>query len=140
MESNDKLKEIDIKNPTCYYFDYIIKSEDFDVDKILIDEKSYENILVYNNSCKSLIDSKPLHIWFNKIDELIRVYDGTRYVLLFGSEKNDFIYNRFRYLISVKNGITHVISHNYKKIKVNSYNSLPLKKTMTFHNIIILIK
>ena len=140
MESNDKLKEIDIKNPTCYYFDYIIKSEDFDVDKILIDEKSYENILVYNNSCKSLIDSKPLHIWFNKIDEFIRVYDGTRYVLLFGSEKNDFIYNRFRYLISVKNGITHVISHNYKKIKVNSYNSLPLKKTMTFHNIIILIK
>ena len=140
MESNDKLKEIDIKNPTCYYFDYIIKSEDFDVDKILIDEKSYENILVYNNSCKSLIDFKPLHIWFNKIDEFIRVYDGTRYVLLFGSEKNDFIYNRFRYLISVKNGITHVISHNYKKIKVNSYNSLPLKKTMTFHNIIILIK
>ena len=140
MESNDKLKEIDIKNPTCYYFDYIIKSEDFDVDKILIDEKSYENILVYNNSCKSLIDFKPLHIWFNKIDEFIRVYDGTRYVLLFGSEKNDFIYNRFRYLTSVKNGITYVISHNYKKIKVNSYNSLPLKKTMTFHNIIILIK
>ena len=140
MESNDKLKEIDIKNPTCYYFDYIIKSEDFDVNKFLIDEKSYENILVYNNSCKSLIDSKPLHIWFNKIDGFIRVYDGTRYVLLFGSEKNDFIYNRFRYHISVKNGITYVISHNYKKIKVDSDNSLPLEKTMTFHNIIILIK
>ena len=25
MESNDKLKEYDIKNPTCYYFDNIIK-------------------------------------------------------------------------------------------------------------------
>ena len=40
MESNDKLKEIDIKNHTCYYFDNIIKIEDFDIDDILRDEKS----------------------------------------------------------------------------------------------------
>ena len=40
MESNDKLKEIDIKNRTCYYFDNIIKIEDFDSDDILRDEKS----------------------------------------------------------------------------------------------------
>ena len=41
MESNDELKEIDIKNRTCYYFDHIIKIEDFDLNNILIDEKSY---------------------------------------------------------------------------------------------------
>ena len=29
MESNDKLKEIDIKNRTCYYFDDIIKIKRF---------------------------------------------------------------------------------------------------------------
>ena len=45
----------------CYYFDDIIKIEDFDLDDILIDENSYENIFVYNISYKSLIDSKPLH-------------------------------------------------------------------------------
>ena len=28
----------------CYYFDDIIKIEDFDLDNIIIDEKSYENI------------------------------------------------------------------------------------------------
>ena len=59
MESNDKLKDIDIKNCTCYYFDDIIKIEYFYLDNILIDEKSYKNILVYNISYKSLIDSKP---------------------------------------------------------------------------------
>ena len=47
MESNNKLKRIDIKNPTCYYFDGIIKIEDFDLGIMLIDEKSYENVLVY---------------------------------------------------------------------------------------------
>ena len=39
MESNDKFKEIDIKKCTCYYFDDIIKFEDFDFDNILIDKK-----------------------------------------------------------------------------------------------------
>ena len=27
MESNDKLKEIDIKNLTCYYFDVLLKQK-----------------------------------------------------------------------------------------------------------------
>ena len=46
MGSNNELKEIDIKNRTCYFYDDIIKFEDFDLDNILIDEKSYKNILV----------------------------------------------------------------------------------------------
>ena len=32
MESNDKLKEINIKNRTCYYFYDIIKTDDLDPD------------------------------------------------------------------------------------------------------------
>ena len=36
MEKDDTLKEIEIKNRTCYYFDGIIKIEDFDLDDILI--------------------------------------------------------------------------------------------------------
>ena len=39
MESNDELKEIDIKNCTYYYFYDIIKIEDFDFGNILTDEK-----------------------------------------------------------------------------------------------------
>ena len=80
MASNGKLKEIDIKNRTCYYFDGIIKIEDFKFDKILISEKSYENILVYDVSYKTLIDTKPLRIRFYKIDGFTRVYDGVYYL------------------------------------------------------------
>ena len=99
MENNDKLKDIDITNRMCYYFNDIIKIEDFDLGNILIDEKSYKNILVYNISYKHLIVSKPLCIRFNKIDGFIRIYEGIRYLVLFGSEKYDSIYNRIRYLI-----------------------------------------
>ena len=59
MNSNDELKEINIKNRSCYYFDAIINIEDFNLDNILIDEQSHENILVYNISYKTLIDAKP---------------------------------------------------------------------------------
>ena len=48
MESNNKLKEINIENRTGYYFDDIIQIEDFDFDNFLLNENSYENILVYN--------------------------------------------------------------------------------------------
>ena len=38
--------KVRIKNCMHYYFDDITKLEDFDLDKILMDEKSHENILV----------------------------------------------------------------------------------------------
>ena len=88
-------------------------------------------------SHKTLISAKPLHVRFNKVDGFIRVYDGTRYLVLFGAEKYDSIYNRIRYLIGIKNGITHVFFCYYAKIKVDSYNSVPLEKTLTLHNVII---
>ena len=106
----------------------------------MIVEKSYENISVYNISYKSLIDYKHLGIRFDKIDGFIRVYDGNRYLVLFRSEKYNSIYGRIRYLISVKNGITYIISHNYATIKVDSYDSLPLEKTTTLRNVIMLVK
>ena len=59
-------------------------------------------------------------IRFDKVNEFITVYDGTRYLALFGDEKYYFIYNRIRYLIGVKSGITYVISHIYAKIKADS--------------------
>ena len=51
-----------------------IKTEDFDFD-ILLDEKSYGNILIYNISHKSLIVAKTLHIRFDEVDGFIRVYE-----------------------------------------------------------------
>ena len=114
--------------------------EDFAYDNILIEEKSFANILLYVILCKNLIASKRLRNRFNKIDGFIIVYDEIRYLVLFGSEKYDSIYNKIRYLMSVKRGITYVISHNYAKIKVDSYDSLSLEKAVTFHNVIILSK
>ena len=76
--------------------------------------------------------AKLLRIRFDKIDGFIGVYDGTRYLVLFESEKYDSIYNRIKYLISVKCGITYIISHYYAKVKVDLYDFLALEKTVAF--------
>ena len=71
------MKKVRIKNRACYYFDDIIKLKDFNLDNILIDEKLSGNILIYGISYKILVRSKPLRLRFDKIDVIIRIYDGT---------------------------------------------------------------
>ena len=63
MESN-KLKETDIKNHTCYYFDNIININHLDFDNILLDGKSYKDVLIYDVECKTPYGAKTLHIVF----------------------------------------------------------------------------
>ena len=64
--------------------------------------------MIYDISNKTLIDPKSLHVRFDKTDGFIRIYDGTRYLSLLGSEKYDAIYNRIRYLKSLKKLLSHV--------------------------------
>ena len=137
---NNEFKKVPTKNRTCYYFDEIIKLEHFDLDNILIDKISHENILIYDISYKPLIDAKPLHIRFDKTDGFMRIYDGNRYLTSLGFEEYDAIYKRIRYLIIQKSGITFIFPYNFAKIKVHSYDSLLLEKRFTVHNVIIHIK
>ena len=66
MESKNEFKKIDIKNCTYYYFDVIIRVEDIDFFNILLEEKSYENILIYDISYKTFMGAKPLRIRFDE--------------------------------------------------------------------------
>ena len=57
-----------------------------------------------------MIGPKPLRIRFDKVDGFNRIYDGTRYLTLFASEKHDAYCNRTRYLISLKSSMAYVFS------------------------------
>ena len=57
-----------------------MRVEDINVDNILLDEKSCENILVYNILYKKFMDAKPLRIRFDKVEGVIKIYGGIRYL------------------------------------------------------------
>ena len=44
------------------------------------------------------------------------------------------------FLISKKSANRQSINHNFEEIRIDSYNSLPTEKTLTFHNVIVLVK
>ena len=66
-----------------------------------------ENVLICDISYKTLVVAKSFHIRFDKIDGFLRVCDGNRYLVLFGTEKYDAICDNIRCLISLESGITN---------------------------------
>ena len=50
------------------------------------------------------------------------------------------ICDRIKYLITEKIGITDSANHNFARIRIDSYNSLPIEKILTFHYVTLLIK
>ena len=65
-----------------------------------------------------MIGPKPSHIILDKIDGFIRVFDGSRHLVLLGPEKYDAIYNRIRYLTKLKISIKYVFPHYFAKVKL----------------------
>ena len=60
---SNKVKDIDTKNRTYYFFNDFINTENFDSNNIKIDEKSFEDILIY-------------YIGYVTIKEYVKVYCG----------------------------------------------------------------
>ena len=115
------------------------KFEGFDFDNILTDEKSHENILICDISCKTLTDLKPLHIRFDKINGLIRIYDGTRYLILLTLKNMMLFITELDILKDKKLVPPMFLLSNFGKIKIDSYDSLPIEKTFILHNVAVLI-
>ena len=57
--------------------------------------------------------SRPL---MDLLDGFIKIYDGIKYLVLFGHSLYDQICDRIKYLISEKSGITDSINHNFARI------------------------
>ena len=75
------------------------------------------------------------------MDGFIISLDGKiKHLILFDYGLFNKICDNIKYLISQKSGITNSINHNFGKIGIYSYNSLPIKKILTFYNVITLIK
>ena len=143
MGSKNGLKEIDMENCAYCCFDDIMGARNINSGNIFLDEKlyrTYKNISIDEISYKFFMGSIPLRIRFDKTDGFIKIYDGIRYLVILGHIWFDETCDSIKYLISEKNGITDSIKHTFARIRIDSNNSLPIEKILTFNNVIILIK
>ena len=93
---SNKVKDIDIKKRTYYFFYDIINIKNFDLSNIKIDEKSYQNILIYYIGYATIKDSKyikinsvnPLYLIFNKVNGYFEQINGNKYLTLVPTSEN----------------------------------------------------
>ena len=82
-----------------------------------------------------------MRIRFDKISGFVIAFDDkNKHLILIDYGLFNKICNKIKYLLSNKSGIANSIIHNFGKIRIDSYNSLRIKKILTFHNVIILNK
>ena len=84
------------------------------------------------------MDAKPLRTRLNKVDGIIKIYDGIRYLELsnrynevyyrINSRINKEIFDRVNHLIIRKSNDKYSINHNFARIRIDSYNSLTIEK------------
>ena len=76
---------------------------------------------------------------WDKVDEIIKIYEVIRYLELSDSYDTNYriynaIFDRIKNFKSEKSDDKFSIHHNFARIRIDSYNSLPIEKKLTFHN------
>ena len=104
---SNKVKDINIKIRTYYFFNDIIDIENFDPNNIKIDEKAYKNILIY-------------YIGYVTIKDYVKMYSVNPFYLTFRYVNGYFEeINENKYLT--------LVPTNESKEKIKKYEELWIK-------------
>ena len=152
----ETIEQINIKNRTYYFYNYIIGIENFDWSMLKVDKKSYKDIGIYNigyitikkvGDCKNINSVNRLYLRINHASGYIEEINGDKYIIFDSIDKNKELLKKHN---DVFNGIIDKIKEinsddcyyekQYMKIKFNSDDDLPLNKPLKFHIMTITIR
>ena len=136
------IKQINIKNLTCYFFNDMINIRDFDSNLIKIGKKYYKNIGIYNigyTTIKKIDDYEninsvnPLYLIIGKADGYIEENNGNKYLVFSSTFGNKKVLAKFtklwdEHLIeTINEGKKGENEKHFMKIKFNLDDNLPLR-------------
>ena len=87
-----RIREMDIKNYIYYLFDVVINIKSLDLNNIKIDEKLYQDILIYYNGYVTSNSVKTLYIIINNANEYIEENNGNNYL----AQNSQFLWTKAR--------------------------------------------
>ena len=138
---NNKVKDINIKNRTYYFFSDIINIEKFDPNNLKIDEKSYKNILIFYigyvtiKQYVKIYSVNPLYLIFRYANGYFKEINGNKYLTLVPTneskkkfKKDEELWIKIRDLIRSITNNCDDYDEKCMKIKFNSDDELPLNK------------
>ena len=122
-----EIKQINIKNPTYYFYNDIIDLKDFDAKLLKIDKKSYKNIDIYYigyitikkiDDCENIYSVNPLYLLVNHANGYIEEKGVNKYLIFDSTDENKELLKKYN---DVFNGIRDKIKEigrdkcDYKK-------------------------
>ena len=151
-----KIKEINIKNRTYYFYNDIIDIKTFDSSNLKLDKKTYKNLDIYNTGYVTIkktgygsdVNSvNPLYLRIDKASGYIEEINRNEYLLFDVRDENKKLLKRYD---DIFNGIISKIrkldddwleySKDYMKIKFSSDDNLPLNKPLKFYQMTVTIR
>ena len=154
----EKVKQIDIKNQTYYFYNDIINLKNFESNLLKIDKKQHKGFDIYYigyitikkiGDCENIHSVNPLYLLINQASGYIEEKNGNKY-LIFDDSVNenkallkkyadvwDGIKNEIK---AINGGKENDYGKDYMKIKFNSDDDLPLNKPLKFHAMTIIIR
>ena len=136
------IKQMNIKNRTCYFYIDMINIKDFDPKLLKLNKKSYKNTDIYyigyitKNDEYKINSVNPLYLLGHRIDRFIEEKRGNKYLNIAFRDSNNEVLNKYAEVWSgIKDQIEKINSgklkeyeKDYTKIKFNSDNNLTLNK------------
>ena len=139
-----KVKQIEIKNRTYYFYNDMINLKNFDSNLLKIDKKHYKGINIYYigyitikkiDDCENIYSVNPLYLIIGKVDGHIEENNGNKYLVFGSTDENkevlkkytepwDWIKNEIETINGSKKG---EYGKDFMKIKFNTDDNLPLK-------------
>ena len=131
-----EVKQINIKNRTCYFYNDLTDLKNFDARLLKTDKKSYKNIDIYYtgyikikkiDDYESIYSVNPLHLLINHASGYIEKKNGNKYLIFDSVDENKEVLKEYadvwdgiKNKIKAINGGKNDYGKDYTKIKFNS--------------------
>ena len=152
-----KVKQIDIKNRTYYFYDNIINIEKLNSSLLKIDKKPYKDIDIYYigyitikklDDYENIHSVNPLYLTIGKVEGHIEEKNKSKYLVFDSTNENKEALKKYTELSDgIKNEIETInggekgeYGKDFMKIRFNTDDNLPLNKPLKLHLLTIIVR
>ena len=145
-----KVKELNIKNQTYYFFNEMINIKNFHSNLLKIDKKSHKDFDIYYigyitvkkiGDFANIHSVNPLYLLIHSATGYFKENNGEKYLILDPIEKYEEVFSGIKSEIETINGGEEMYyEKNYDKTGVNTDENIPLNKKLKFLSLIIIIR
>ena len=144
------IKELNIKNQTYYFFNYMIDIRNFQSDLLIIDKKPHKDFDIYyigyitikkTGNCRNIHSVNPLYLMMGPAAGYFTKKNGEKHLILDTIDKYEDVFSGIKSEIEAINGVENMYyEKNYAKTGVNTDDNIPLNKKLKFPSLTIIIR